>query len=241
MCGGSGKWDSRGGSLRRGESSNGALALVSMESEAVSQSNNPKWYAVQVRSRHEDVVARHLRVRGLEAFLPLYRERHRWSDRCEEVDLPLFPGYVFCQFNPLNRLPVLTVPGVVQIVGAGKTLLPIDDSEIAAIQSAVKSGLPTRPSAFLEIGQKVRIDCGPLCGIEGILLGFRGHQRLVLSITLLQRSVAVEINGEWIRPISLSHGLKASLRHPSPFRRGPQCSHASALSAPSTHSENRQR
>jgi len=200
---GSGKRDSRAGSLRRGESSAGSLTLVSKESEAVSQSNNPRWYAVQVRSRHEDVVARHLRVRGLEAFLPQYRERHRWSDRCEEVDLPLFPGYVFCQFNPLNRLPVLTVPGVVQIVGAGKNLLPIDDNEIAAIQAAVKSGLPTRPSSFLEIGEKVRIEYGPLCGIEGILLGFRGHQRLVLSITLLQRSVAVEINGEWIRPISL--------------------------------------
>ena len=168
----------------------------------MSQSNNPRWYAVQVRSRHEDVVARHLRVRGLEAFLPLYRERHRWSDRFEEVDLPLFPGYVFCQFNPLNRLPVLTVPGVVQIVGAGKNLVPIEDSEIAAIQAAVKSGLSTKPSPFIQIGQRVRIDNGPLCGIEGILLGFRGHRRLVLSITLLQRSVAVEINGEWIRPLS---------------------------------------
>ena len=162
-----------------------------------------QWYAVQVRSRHEDVVARHFRVRGLDAFLPLYRERHRWSDRFEEVDLPLFPGYVFCQFNALNRLPVLTVPGVVQIVGAGKNLLPIEESEIAAIQAAVKSGLPTRPSPFLEIGQKVRIEYGPLCGIEGILLGFRGRQRLLLSVTLLQRSVAVEINGEGVRPLPL--------------------------------------
>ena len=167
------------------------------------QQNSLQWYAVQVRSRHEDVVARHFRVRGLEAFLPLYRERHRWSDRFEEVELPLFPGYVFCQFNALNRLPVLTVPGVVQIVGAGKNLLPIDENEIAAIRAAVKSGLPTSPAAFLEIGQTVRIDNGPLCGIEGILLGFKGRQRLILSVTLLQRSVAVEIDGEWIRPISL--------------------------------------
>ena len=167
------------------------------------QENGLRWYAVHVRNRHEDVVARHLRVRGLEAFLPLYRERHRWSDRFQEVDLPLFPGYVFCQFNPLKRLPILTVPGVVQIVGAGKNLLPIDESEIAAIRAAVKSGLPTRPSPFLEIGQKVRIEHGPLCGIEGIILGFRGRQRLVLSISLLQRSVAVELSSEWIRPLSL--------------------------------------
>ena len=169
----------------------------------MSQNNSSKWYAVRVRSQHEDLVARHLRVRGLESFLPLYKQQKRWSDRFKEVELPLFPGYVFCQFNPLNRLPVLTVPGVVHIVGAGKNLLPIDESEIMAIQAAVKSGLPTKPSPFLEIGQKVRIVNGPLCGFEGILLGFRGHQRLVLSITLLQRSVAVEINGEWVRPPSL--------------------------------------
>jgi transcription antitermination factor NusG len=167
------------------------------------QQKGVQWYAVQVRSRHEDVVARHLRVRGMEAFLPQYRQRHRWSDRFEEVDLPLFPGYVFCEFSPLNRLPVLTVPGVVQIVGAGKNLLPIDESEIAAIQAAAKSGLPTRPSSFLEIGEKVRIEYGPLCGIEGILLGFRSHQRLVLSISLLQRSIAVQIDSDWVRPLSL--------------------------------------
>jgi len=156
----------------------------------------------------------------MEAFLPLYRQRHRWSDRFEEVDLPLFPGYVFCHFNPFNRLPVLTVPGVVQIVGAAKNLLPIDESEIAAIKAAVKSGLPTRPSPFLEIGQKVRIEYGPLCGIEGILLGFRGRQRLVLSITLLQRSVAVDINVEWIRALSpqvtVKNGSKASSSKPAP-------------------------
>lgn len=169
----------------------------------MSQDNSSTWYAVQVRSRHEDVVARHLRVRSLEAFLPLYRQRHRWSDRFKEVDLPLFPGYVFCQLNPLNRLPVLSVPGVVQIVGAGKNLLPIDESEIAAIKTAVQSGLPTRPSPFLEIGQKVRIEDGPLCGIEGILSGFGRHQQLVLSISLLQRSIAVEIDSGSVRAMSL--------------------------------------
>src|SRR5215467_2066505 len=185
--------------------------------ETMGQQYSLQWYAVQVRSRHEDVVARHFHVRGLEAFLPLYRERHRWSARFEDVDLPLFPGYVFCQFNPLNRLPVLTVPGVVQIVGAGKNLLPIDDSEIAAIQVAVKSGLPTRPSAFLEVGQKARIEYGPLCGIEGILVGFRGRQRLVLSVTLLQRSVAVEINSEWVRPLSLKPRSSGKSASPEPL------------------------
>jgi transcription antitermination factor NusG len=165
--------------------------------------NHVHWYAVRVRNQHEDIVTRHLRVRGLEAFLPLYRCQHRWSDRFKEVELPLFPGYVFCRFDPANRLPVLTVPGVVQLVGAGKKPLPIDETEIAGIQAATKSGFSTRPWQFLRIGQRVRIGHGPLCGIEGILIGHRGHQRLVLSITLLQRSVAVELNAEGVRPLPL--------------------------------------
>ena len=164
-------------------------------------SNHCQWYAIKVRSQHEDVVARHLRVRGLESFLPLYRQQHRWSDRFKEIDLPLFPGYVFCQFDPKNRLPVLTVPGVVHIVGAGKNPVPIDETEMDAVRAAVKSGVPRQPWPFLEIGQRVRIEYGPLCGIEGILLGFRGNRRLVLSISLLQRSVAVQINEDWIRPV----------------------------------------
>lgn len=159
------------------------------------------WYAVRVKSRHENTVASHLHARGYQAFLPLYKSRNRWSDRFKEVELPLFPGYVFCRFNPLNRLPVLTIPGVVYVVGAGGTLLPIDETEIVAIQVAVKSGLPSEPWPFLQIGHRVRIEHGPLCGVEGILLGFRGPQRLVLSVTLLQRSVAVQVDGALVRPL----------------------------------------
>ncbi len=86
-------------------------------------------------------------------------------------------------------------------MGVGKTPVPIDESEIAAIQATVKSGLPRQPWPFLEIGHRVRIEYGPLCGVQGILLGFRGHQRLVLSVTLLQRSVAVQIDEAWVQPI----------------------------------------
>lgn len=165
------------------------------------EGNGLSWYAVRVRSQHEDLVARHLRVRGLESFLPLYRRQHRWSDRFKQIDLPLFPGYVFCQFDPKNRLLVLTVPGVVHVVGAGKNPVPIEETEMAAIQAAVKSGFPRQPWPFLELGQRVKIEYGPLCGIEGILLGFRGHHRLVLSISLLQRSIAVQIDSHWVRPL----------------------------------------
>ena len=176
-----------------------------------------QWYAVRVRSEHEDVVARQLRVRGLETFLPLYSRQHRDSDQFREVELPLFPGYVLCQFDPVNRLAVLTVPGVVHLVGAGNRPLPIDETEIAAMQAATRSGLPTQPWPFLETGQKVRIEYGPLCGIEGILLGFRSHQRLVLSITLLQRSVAVEITGERVGPLYLKSASSGKPAVPESF------------------------
>jgi transcription antitermination factor NusG len=166
---------------------------------------NYPWFALRVKSRYEHTVATHLQGRGYESFLPLYKCRHRWSDRFTEIDLPLFPGYVFCQFNPLNRLPVLTVPGVVHVVGVGRTPVPIDETEIAAIQAAVKSGLPRQPWPYLEIGRKVRIEFGPLRGVEGILLGFRGHQRLVLSVALLQRSVAVQVDEGWVQPMLQEH------------------------------------
>jgi len=159
-----------------------------------------KWYALRAKSRHENTVAAHLQARGYESFLPLYKSQRRWSDRFKEIELPLIPGYVFCRFNPLNRLPILSIPGVVHVVGTGRIPVAIDEAEIAALQKAVKSGLARQPWPFLEIGHKVRIEHGPLCGVEGILLGFRGHQRLVLSVTLLQRSVAVQVDEAWVQP-----------------------------------------
>src|SRR5712692_7524112 len=172
------------------------------------------WYALWVKSRYENTVASHLQARGYESFLPLYKCQRRWSDRFKEIELPLFPGYVFCQFNPLNRLPILSIPGVVHVVGLGRTPLPIDESEIAAIQAAIKSGLPSQPWPFLQVGHRVKIEYGPLCGVEGILLGFRGHQRLVISVTLLQRSVAVQIDGTWVRAMSQQRSASSSPANP---------------------------
>jgi transcription antitermination factor NusG len=169
-----------------------------------------KWYALRVRSRHEDAVAKHLDARGLESFLPLYKSQRRWSDRFKEIEVPLFAGYVFCHFNVMNRLPILTIPGVVHVVGIGKIPAPIDESEITAIQVAVKSGLPTEPWPSLSVGDRVRIEHGPLVGVEGILLGVRGHQRLLLSVTLLQRSVAVQVDGDWVQPVALEHRARGA-------------------------------
>lgn len=179
--------------------------------------NAIQWYAVRVRSQHEDMVDRHLRARGLESFLPTFSRRQRWSDRFKIVDFPLFPGYVFCLFDLANRLPVLTVPGVVHLVGAGKNPVPIDAAEIEAIQVAVGSGFPRQPWPYLEIGQRVRIENGPLSGLEGTLLGSRGHHRLVLSVTLLQRSVAVQIHERWARPVKMMQPPASSLAAPLGF------------------------
>jgi transcription antitermination factor NusG len=169
------------------------------------QNISQSWYALRVRSRFENTVAAHLHGRDHECFLPLHKCRRRWSDRIKEIELPLFPGYVFCKFDPSNRLPILSIPGVFCMLGVGRVPLPVDEAEIAAIQTAVKSGLPRQPWPFLQIGQHVRIEYGPLCGVQGILLGFRGHQRLVLSVTLLQRSVAVQVDEAGVQPVPHEH------------------------------------
>jgi transcription antitermination factor NusG len=160
------------------------------------------WYALQVRPRFEKVIAATLLNKGYEGFLPLYSHQSRWSDRIKEVQLPLFPGYLFCRFDINKRLPILITPGVMHVVGIGKVPHPVDEEEIAALQTIVISGLQTEPRSYLNIGEKVRVEIGPLAGVEGILLAMKGSNRLVISVSLLQRSVSVEINESWVRPVS---------------------------------------
>lgn len=160
------------------------------------------WFALQTRLRYEQFAAEHLRSKGYDPFLPVYTCRRRWSDRIKKIDLPLFPGYLFCRFDLQNRLPILVTPGVIQVVGVGKSPVAVDDAEIAAIQTIVQSGLPREPWPFLQVGQKVRITCGPLSAFEGILLNLKGNHRLVLSVSLLRRSVAVEVDSAWVAPLS---------------------------------------
>jgi transcription antitermination factor NusG len=162
------------------------------------------WFALQARSRHENIVATQLQGKGYDPFLPLYKVRRRWSDRIKEIELPLFAGYLFCRFDPADRLPILVTPGIVQIVGIGKNPAPIDEREIANIRTAVQSDLPKLAWPFQQVGQKVRVECGPLRGLEGLLLSIKGRHRLILSVTLLQRSVAVEVDESWVSPIPCS-------------------------------------
>jgi transcription antitermination factor NusG len=158
------------------------------------------WYALQVRTRYERVVADHLDGMSYEWFLPLTRDRKRWSDRIKEVAVPLFPGYLFCRFDVQNRLPILKTPGVLHIVGYNRQPISVDEAEIAALQALVASGVPNQPCSFVEIGDRVRIAAGPLRGLEGILVESRGQHKFVLSVTLLQRSVAVELDSLSVVP-----------------------------------------
>jgi transcription antitermination factor NusG len=170
--------------------------------ESPSKQGNPEakfpWFALQVRTKHEGCVADYLDGKGYEWFLPLYKCRKRWSDRIKEVETPLFPGYLFCRFDSQERLPILKTPGVIQIVGYNRSPVPIDETEINAIQTLVASGMPNRPWPFLHAGDSVQIQCGPLRGLQGVLVSFKGNYRLVLSLTLLQRSVAVEIDSAFV-------------------------------------------
>lgn len=168
------------------------------------------WYALQVRPRFEKSVADTLVSKGFEGFLPMYRHRSRWSDRIKEVHLPLFSGYLFCRFDVNNRLPVLITPGVMQIVGIARVPHPVEDEEIAALQAITLSGLKAEPRSYLNIGERVRIEVGPLAGVEGILNSLKGTNRLIVSVGLLQRSVAVEIDESWVVPVA-SHQLIRSL------------------------------
>jgi transcription antitermination factor NusG len=160
-----------------------------------------RWYALHVKTRFEKVVSQNLRGKGYEEFLPLYRRTSRWSDRTRELEIPLFPGYVFCRFDPLYRMPILTVPGVNMIVGIGKTLMPVEDRELASIRTVLDSDLYCEPWPFLAIGQKVCVERGPLAGTEGMVTLVKNSHRLVISVNLLQRSVAVEIDRDCLKVI----------------------------------------
>jgi transcription antitermination factor NusG len=155
---------------------------------------NARWYALSVAPRHEKKVSYQLEQKGYETFLPLYKRQHQYGRRSREFQLPLFPGYLFCRTELSLRLPVLTTPGVLQFLGAGKIPSPIAGDEIGAIQIAARAGIRMEPHNFWDKGQRVRIVRGPLTGLEGMVADSNKPLRLVLSITLIQRSVLLEID-----------------------------------------------
>jgi transcription antitermination factor NusG len=187
-----------------------ATTIVLHDVESAQEMNRYPWFAVRVRSNHERIAAAHLRERGYEEFSPSWKTERRWSDRTKELDQFLFPGYVFCRLNPLDRLPVLTAPGVVDLVGFGKIPAPVPDQEIETVRRMVQSGLFVMPWPFLELGHRVLIERGPLAGVEGILDEVKGKCRLVVSVQLLQRSVSAEVDRDWIRPLPPTRSVRSS-------------------------------
>jgi transcription antitermination factor NusG len=162
------------------------------------------WFALTVRPQHEKTVASALENKDLEGFLPLYRAKRRWSDRVKELELPLFPGYVFCRFCFEDRMAVLTIPSVTSVVSFGNQPAEVHEAEITGIKTMISSGLPVRPWPFLKVGQTVRIDQGPLAGLTGLLVREKDAWRVVLSVEILRRSVAVEIDREMLSAVSTS-------------------------------------
>ena len=159
-----------------------------------------KWFAITVKPRHDKAVASVLEAKGYETLLPTYKKRSLYASRAKESHLPLFPGYVFCRFGLLIRLPILTTPGVIGIVGAGSSLLPVDETEIASLRTAMRARTELLPYPFLTAGQRVRITEGSLTGVEGIVVRVKSVPSLVLSISLLQRSVLLEIDPSAVAP-----------------------------------------
>jgi len=173
--------------------------------------NDCQWYALQVRTRFEKLVALHVGKKGFEEFLPMYRTVRRWPDRVRQIDLPLFPGYVFCKFDINERLPLLMIPGVTSVVNFGGVSCAIPASEICAVQNVVESGLNYAPWRFSTIGQPVQVKFGPLKGLEGRIVKIKENYRLVISVTLLRRSVSVEIDRDSVTPVRQNAPGRADL------------------------------
>jgi transcription antitermination factor NusG len=169
-----------------------------------SEPESHKWFALQVRTRWESSTSVLLEGKGYKTLVPTHKTRRSWTGKTREVIAPLFPGYVFCNFDPQKRLPILITPGVLSVVSSGRIPLPVDDAEIAGIQTVIASGCQAEPWPYLEVGQRIRIENDSLRGLEGILIQFKGNHRIVVSVSLLRRSVALEIDRCSVSPLDAS-------------------------------------
>lgn len=161
----------------------------------------PQWYAAQTCANHEKQVLQQLGLRAVEAYLPQYESVRRWKDRRVRLDRPLFPGYVFVRLTLGDRLRVLQTPSVVRLVGFGRRPSPLPNQEIEALRSGLAHNIRMEPHPYLQVGRRVRVTTGPFQGIEGILVRRKNISRFVVSLDLIMRSVATEIDIAELGPV----------------------------------------
>ena len=184
-----------------GELRNDGTVLGLRSHSEVGASDSP-WYVTCTSPRHERIVSRQLGERGIDSFLPTYASVRRWKDRRKVLELPLFPGYVFVRVNAENRVELLRLPGVLGLICFQGRPAPVAASELQDLRASLLDPTRVQPHPFLKAGRRVRIRVGAMAGVEGIFLRKRDRARIVLSISLLQRSVAVEIDAADVEPIS---------------------------------------
>jgi transcription antitermination factor NusG len=181
---------------------------------------NTMWYAVHTRHQHEKLVARTLAQKGFEVFLPLYSEIRQWRDRTKMVELPLFSCYVFLRGDLDHRLAILTTPGVHGMVASAGKLAGIPEEEIQAVRSVIENRVNVEPHPFLKCGDLVRVKYGALRGLEGFLVRKKGQARLIISVTLLERSVAAEVDASAVERVAGAQGAMAAPYAPAQLARG---------------------
>jgi transcription antitermination factor NusG len=160
------------------------------------------WYAAYTAANHEKKIAAELQRRSVECFLPLYESFRRWRDRRVKLQMPLFPGYIFVHLPLLEKLRVLQIPGVVHLVSFSEGPAQVPQSEITSIQNILRQGLPVEPYPYLSVGRRVRVNAGPLNGLEGIVVRRKNKLRFVVLIELIQRAMSVELGQEDLTPVS---------------------------------------
>lgn len=186
-----------------------AIREATTYAHAVAQlplSGEQRWYAAYTCAKHEKRVAAELRARDVENFLPLYSSMRRWKDRRIQLELPLFPGYVFVRLALHDRLRVLQIPSVVRLVSFGGLPVALPGEEVEILRSCVAGQLRAEPFPFLTVGHRVRVIRGPLADAQGILIRKKGSYRVILSVKLICRSVAVEMNSTDVETLDSLEG-----------------------------------
>jgi transcription antitermination factor NusG len=189
--------------MRKMESVATRLADTSRSPELRLNYLEPQWYAAYTSAHHEKRVADQFEGRSVEHFLPLYSSMRRWKDRRVRLHIPLFPGYVFVRLDLRDRLRVLQVPGVARLVGFNGMPVALPKEEIEALRASLQRGIRAEPHPYLKVGRKVRVKTGSLMGLEGMLLRKKNKTRFVISLNLIMRSVAVEIEGSEVELLSV--------------------------------------